>query len=106
MHLANANADLIRVRGGVGSVDLDFGGTWTRDLEVSTRLAIGSLTLRVPDDVGLRLDVRRVAASFDHEGTREARRRLVLAELGHRHAQAPRACRDGVRQIEVKPSTR
>jgi hypothetical protein len=68
LHLANANADLIRVRGGVGSVDLDFGGTWTRDLEVSTRLAIGSLTLRVPSDVGLRLEVRRVAAGFDHEG--------------------------------------
>jgi hypothetical protein len=68
LHLANANADLIRLRGGVGSVDLDFGGTWTRDLEVSTRLAIGGLTLRVPEDVGLRLEVRRIAASFDHEG--------------------------------------
>ena len=68
LHLANANADLIRVRGQVGAVDLDFGGTWTRDLEVVTRLAIGGLTLRVPDDVGLRLTVRRLAAGFEHEG--------------------------------------
>jgi hypothetical protein len=58
LHLANANADLIRVRGGVGSVDLDFGGTWTRDLSVSTRLAVGSLTLHV----------QRVAATFSHSG--------------------------------------
>jgi hypothetical protein len=67
-HLANANADEIRVRGGVGSVDLDFGGTWTRDLAVSTRLAVGTLTLHVPADVGVRVDLERVAASFRHEG--------------------------------------
>ena len=68
LHLANANAERIRVRGGVGSVDLDFGGTWTRDLSVTTHLAIGSLTVHVPADVGVRLEVRRVAASFEHEG--------------------------------------
>jgi hypothetical protein len=68
LHLANANADLIRVRGGVGSVDLDFGGTWTRDLAVNTRLAIGALTLHVPTNVGIRLEVQRVAAGFDHPG--------------------------------------
>jgi len=68
LHLANANADEVRVRGGVGSVDLDFSGNWTRDLNVSTRLAIGKLTLRVPDDVGVRVEIQRVAAGFDHEG--------------------------------------
>jgi hypothetical protein len=68
LHLANANADLIRVRGGVGSVDLDFGGTWTRDLAVNTRLAIGELTLHLPTNVGVRLEVQRVAAGFDHPG--------------------------------------
>ena len=68
LHLANANADQMRVRGGVGSVDLDFGGTWTRDLTVSTRLAVGTLTLHVPSDVGVRVEVQRVAAGFQHEG--------------------------------------
>lgn len=67
-HLANANADEIRVRGGIGSVDLDFGGTWTRDLAVSTRLAVGTLTLHVPSDVGVRVDLQRVAASLEHDG--------------------------------------
>ncbi len=66
--LANANADQIRVRGGVGSVDLDFNGTWTHDISVVTRLAVGKLTLHVPADVGLRVEVQRVAAGFDHVG--------------------------------------
>ncbi len=66
--LANANADQVRVRGGVGSVDLDFGGVWTHDVTVTTRLALGKLTLRIPAEVGVRVDVQRVAAGFDHEG--------------------------------------
>jgi hypothetical protein len=67
-HLANANAENVRLRGGVGVVDLEFGGTWTQDMNVSARLAIGQLILRVPPDVGLRLEVQRVAAGFDHPG--------------------------------------
>jgi hypothetical protein len=66
--LANANADQIRVRGGLGSVDLDFNGTWTHDVSVATRLAVGKLTLHVPADVGVRVEVQRVAAGFDHAG--------------------------------------
>ena len=68
LHLGNANADQIRVRGGMGSIDLDFSGTWQRDMTVLTRVAIGKTTLRVPEDVGVRLEIQRVAAGFDHEG--------------------------------------
>jgi hypothetical protein len=68
LHLGNANADQLRVRGGMGSVDLDFSGSWQRDLSVVTRVGIGKTTLRVPDDVGVRLEIQRVAAAFDHEG--------------------------------------
>ena len=66
--LANANADQIRVRGGIGSVDLDFSGTWTHDLSVTTRLVMGKLTLRLPPDVGVRVEVQRIAAGFEHAG--------------------------------------
>ena len=68
LHLGNANADQIRIRGGMGAVDLDFSGSWQRDLTVLTRVGIGKMTLRVPDEVGVRLEVQRVAAGFDHEG--------------------------------------
>lgn len=67
-HLANANAEQIRIQGGVGDVDLDFSGTWTRDLTVVAQLAVGRLTLRLPPDVGVRLEVERVIAGFDHAG--------------------------------------
>jgi hypothetical protein len=68
LHLGNANADQIRIRGGMGTVDLDFSGSWQRDLTVLTRVGIGKMTLRVPDDVGVRLEIKRIIADFDHEG--------------------------------------
>jgi hypothetical protein len=68
VNLADANADQIRVNGGVGVVDLDFGGSWTRDLTLNTRLSVGKLILRVPADVGIRLDLDRLLAGFDHDG--------------------------------------
>jgi hypothetical protein len=68
VNLADANADQIRVNGGVGVVDLDFGGHWTRDLTLETRLTVGKLVLRVPSDVGIRLDLDRLVAGFDHDG--------------------------------------
>lgn len=66
--LGNANAEQIRVRGGVGGVDLDFSGTWTHDVSVTTRLVVGKLTLHVPADVGLRVELHRIAAGFEHTG--------------------------------------
>jgi hypothetical protein len=67
-NLANSNAEKIRLRGGVGAVDLDFGGAWTHDMSVTAQLAVGTLRVRIPSDVGVRLAVSRVAAGFDHEG--------------------------------------
>ena len=67
-NLGNANASSIRVHGGVGSVDLDFGGQWTQDANVDVQLALGKLTLHVPRDVGVRVEVEKFLASFDQQG--------------------------------------
>jgi hypothetical protein len=67
-NLGNANASNLSVNGGVGSVTLDFGGRWTQDMTVDADLALGKLHLRVPRDVGIRLEVQRVLASLDHDG--------------------------------------
>lgn len=67
-NLANANAPVIHVQGGVGSVDLDFGGSWTQDMSVGAELTLGKLTLHVPRDVGVRVEVEKFLASFDQQG--------------------------------------
>ena len=67
-NLANANASTIHVRGGVGALDLGFGGTWTGDLNADVQVTLGKVTLRVPRDVGVQLDMQRFLTSFDNDG--------------------------------------
>jgi hypothetical protein len=66
--LANANAEQVRVQAGVGTVDLDFGGQWRHDVELTLELTLGSATLRVPRDVGVEVEAGRRLASFDLDG--------------------------------------
>lgn len=66
--LANANASEVRVQAGVGGVDLDFGGAWTQDVDLDVRVALGGVTVRVPRDVGVRVEARKFLASFDARG--------------------------------------
>ena len=67
-NIANANAALLTVEAGVGSVELDFSGAWTSDLAASIEVAFGALKLLVPQDVGIRLDVGKVLARVSTEG--------------------------------------
>lgn len=66
--LGNANADEIVVRAGVGAVELDMTGTWQHDTDLRAEVSLGSLTIRVPGDVGVHVEISRVLASFSHEG--------------------------------------
>jgi hypothetical protein len=67
-NLGNANVSSIRVDGGVGSVDLDFGGAIQQDVSVEANVALGKLALHLPQDVGVRVEVQKLLASFDHPG--------------------------------------
>lgn len=67
-HLANANASTLTVDGGVGSVNLGFGGAWTGDLDARVHVTLGKVTLRIPRDVGVQLDMQRFITSFDNDG--------------------------------------
>jgi hypothetical protein len=51
--LANANCARIKAEGGVGDMNLDFSGEWRRDLAADVTMALGSVTLTVPEDVGV-----------------------------------------------------
>lgn len=67
-NLGNANVSRIRIDGGVGKVDLDFGGAIQEDVSVDANVALGKLALRLPRDVGVRVEVQRLVATFEHPG--------------------------------------
>jgi hypothetical protein len=67
-NLGNANVSSIRVDGGIGSVDLDFGGAIQQDVSVEANVALGKFALHLPSDVGVRVEVQKFLASFAHPG--------------------------------------
>lgn len=63
--LGNANCAEISLEGGVGDMVLDFSGEWRRSMEAEIEMALGSVTLVVPDDVGVRVQKETFLAGFD-----------------------------------------
>lgn len=51
--LGNANCRTVKAEGGVGDMNLDFSGEWPRDLRADITMALGAVTLAVPEDVGV-----------------------------------------------------
>jgi hypothetical protein len=66
--LGNANAAQIVVRAGVGEIELDLSGTWQNDTDLRAEIVLGILTIRVPSQVGVRVETSRVLASFSQSG--------------------------------------
>jgi hypothetical protein len=66
--LGNLNAERLKVSAGVGEVTLDFSGRWRRDLHVDVGMGLGSLRLRFPEGIGVRLRKSSFLTSIDAEG--------------------------------------
>lgn len=66
--LGNAGCHRIDVSGGAGEIALDFSGEWERDVAVDLRVALASLDLRFPRDVGIAIESRRLLASLEQPG--------------------------------------
>ena len=70
-NVANLNAKKIRASVGVGELTMDFAGEWTHDINATMDLALGHLELRVPSEVGVRVEIEKFLAGFDKNGFRK-----------------------------------
>lgn len=66
--LGNARAERISFQGGVGATTLDFGGAWVGDATASVQMGMGSVVLRFPRGLGVRISRSSFLTSFDAEG--------------------------------------
>jgi predicted membrane protein len=53
---------------GAGRVTLDLTGNWQQDMDASIDGGIGELTLRLPSDIGVRVEVDTGIGSVDASG--------------------------------------
>lgn len=65
--LGNLNTPRLTLQGGVGEVILDFTGEWKQDMNASINMGLGSLTLRLPTGLGVRVVKEGLLASFDSQ---------------------------------------
>ncbi|HEX7337337.1 MAG TPA: hypothetical protein VF252_09020 [Gemmatimonadales bacterium] len=66
--LGNSRCDEIAFDGGVGSVTLDFSGSWSSSSRAKVTMAMGGLTLRLPRNVGVRVTMEKFLSSFEPAG--------------------------------------
>ena len=55
--IGNAGPDHVTVQGGAGDITLDFTGNWRGSADVSVTAGIGALTLRLPNDMGVEVEI-------------------------------------------------
>ncbi len=64
--LGNSNFRHMKFEGGVGSYFLDFSGDLVKEVEVNIEVGLGSITISVPDDVGVKISYEKsFMASID-----------------------------------------
>jgi len=63
--LGNARFDRLDFSGAIGDVVLDFLGEWERSATATIQMGIGELTLRVPRDIGVRIERSSLLLSLD-----------------------------------------
>jgi len=56
--IGNAGPERIRVEGGVGNLVIDLRGAWPRSAWGEIEAGIGTLTLQLPEDIGVRVETR------------------------------------------------
>lgn len=69
--LANAGCHDVQVEGGVGDLTLEFDGQWSRNMDAEITMALGSVTLVIPEDIGVRVDKDTFLTDFDRHGFHE-----------------------------------
>ncbi len=66
--LGNSRCDVVRFYGGIGAVTLDFHGSWNNDMRLEATMAAGSLVLRLPSELGVRLTSDNFLSLMDQPG--------------------------------------
>jgi hypothetical protein len=70
--IGNVSPQDVTVNGGVGDLTLDFAGDWTNSADVEITAGIGSITLRLPDNVGVRVETEGGLTNVNSDGLRRS----------------------------------
>jgi hypothetical protein len=86
---------------GVGRVEIDMRGPWDQDVAVSIQGGVGSTTVRLPSDVGVRVTVTRGLGDVDTNGLRRQDGAWVNAAYGTADVTMDLRIRTGVGSVTL-----
>lgn len=66
--LGNARIDTVRAKATLGHIELDLGGDWTGRTALDLDAVLGVITVRVPGDVGVKVDASTTLGTIDTPG--------------------------------------
>lgn len=69
--LGDSRCQRISVSGGIGELKLDFSGDWSHDATADINVGLGGIEIRVPDELGVRIEKSTFLMSFDAPGFEE-----------------------------------
>ncbi|NIV31366.1 MAG: hypothetical protein GWN58_18280 [Anaerolineae bacterium] len=68
--IGNAGPERMKIQGGVGDITLDFSGAWPHSGDVQITAGVGSVTLYLPDDVGVEVETEGGLTNVQPSGLR------------------------------------
>lgn len=75
--LGNARFDRLEFAGAIGDVTLDFSGEWERGATAEIRMGLGGLKIRVPREIGVRVERSSLLMALHAEGFERSGRSYV-----------------------------
>jgi hypothetical protein len=64
--LGNMNFRSLEYEGGVGEANIDFTGEWKQDADIKIQVGVGAVTLKMPRNIGVRVDAPKSFLSGLH----------------------------------------
>ena len=82
-----ASPEEVTVNGGVGDITLDLTGRWRGSADVQVTAGVGSVTLRLPDDIGVQVETEGGLTNIEADGFERDGDRYVNDAFGETEIQ-------------------
>ncbi len=101
--VGNAGPERVQVEGGVGNLILDLRGAWPQSAWVEIEAGIGSLTVYLPTDIGVRVEVEGTMGNVQADGGLQQSDGVYTNALyGQTERQLDISLSVGVGRVELK----
>lgn len=102
LRLAGLRLTRLKVESGVGELTLDLGGQWIHDLEAFIKSGIGDTVIRLPQDVGVRVQSTVGLGSIHPHGLIRNGQAYTNALYGHAGANLELTIEGGIGKISLE----